>query len=214
MGAYVIPAFEAEATIAAIVRELLSSIPPGAIAPVVVVDDGSRDRTSECAREAGAVVLVHPRNLGKGAALETGLRWAKEHGHPVVVTLDADGQHPPLEAVRLLHHPAGAESLLIGVRDLARAGAPSANQRSNAFSNLVLSGMAGTRLLDTQCGLRRYPVSQTLSLGATARGFAFEAEVVLRAARRGWAIVHVPCDVIYPADRRTHFATQLASWVG
>ena len=205
MGAYVIPAFEAEATIAAIVRELLSSTPPGVATPVVVVDDGSSDRTGERAGEAGAIVLVHPRNLGKGAALETGLHWAKEQGHTVVVTLDADGQHPPLEAIRLLQHPASADSLLIGVRDLARAGAPTANRRSNAFSNIVLSAMAGTRLLDTQCGLRRYPVAQTLSLGATARGFAFEAEVVLRAARRGWPIVHVPCAVIYPQDRKTHF---------
>lgn len=201
MGVYVIPAFQAEATVAALVRALA----PSAEFPVVVVDDGSSDATAEQAERAGATVVRHARNLGKGAALETALRWAVQHGHDVAVSLDADGQHPPEEAVRLMHHTASADALLLGVRDLRAAGAPLANQCSNAFSNLVLSWMAGHRLRDTQCGLRRYPTKQTLALGAKAMGFAFEADVVLRAARKGWPIVQVPCAVLYPADRTTHF---------
>jgi isopenicillin-N N-acyltransferase-like protein len=201
MGAYVIPAFQAEATIAAIVRALA----PSAEMPVVVVNDGSTDNTALEAERAGAVVLEHAANLGKGAALETALRWADEHGHEKVVSLDADGQHPAEEAIRLMHHAASAETLLLGVRDLQAAGAPLANQRSNAFSNFVLSLMAGRRLLDTQCGLRRYPPASTLRLGAKARGFAFEADVVLRAARKGSPIIQVPCAVLYPEARTTHF---------
>ena len=201
MGAFVIPAFQAEGSIASIV----AALSPCAEVPVVVVSDGSTDATAREAERAGAIVLHHARNLGKGAALQTALLWAREHGHDVVVTLDADGQHPPAEALRLMQHPASSGALLLGVRDLRGAGAPRANQRSNAFSNLVLSWMAGRPLQDTQCGLRRYPTDATLSLGAKATGFAFEADVVLRAARCGMPIVHVPCAVLYPASRTTHF---------
>lgn len=214
MGVYVIPAFQAEKTIGSIVGELVSS----GEATVVVVDDGSTDDTAVRAEEAGALVLRHPRNLGKGCALETALRYAKEQGHRTMVSLDADGQHPASEAMRLMSHGASSESLVLGVRDLEGAGAPLANRRSNAFSNLVLSFFGGKRLLDTQCGLRRYPVAATLGLGARASGFAFEADVVLRAARKGLPIVHVPCRVVYPADRTTHFdswrdPTRIVGWV-
>jgi len=201
MGAYLIPAFQAEATI----RSVVLGLSPSPSTPVLVIDDGSTDGTAEQARAAGAIVLSHPQNRGKGAALLTGLEWAREAGHRAVVSLDADGQHPPSEAARLLEHPSSEEALVLGVRNLERAGAPAANRRSNAFSNLVLSWFGGRRLEDTQCGLRRYPVAEALALGARARGFAFEAEVVLRAARTGMPIVHVPCEVLYPHDRTTHF---------
>src|SRR5688572_7235614 len=168
MGVYVIPAFQAEGTIASVVRELAAH----AETPVVVVDDGSTDGTSACAAGAGATVVRHGANRGKGAALKTGLEWARDHGHEVVVSLDADGQHRPADAVKLMHHPAEVGALVLGVRDLRKARAPIANQRSNAFSNLALSWFAGARLLDTQCGLRRYPVRATLALGARDDGFA------------------------------------------
>ena len=174
---------------------------------MLVVNDGSTDATSREAERAGAEVLEHPGNRGKGAALRTGLSHALGLNAKVAVTLDADGQHPPSEAVRLMRHPAPPTTLVLGVRDLVGAGAPRANRFSNAFSNAWLSAFSGTTLLDTQCGLRRYPVSETLALGARANGFGFEAEVVLRAARAGWAIEHVPTRVLYPpaGERTTHF---------
>src|SRR5690606_32366526 len=102
-----------------------------------------------------------------------------------IVTVDADDQHPTAEAIRLLRHPAPAGALVLAVRDMQAAGAPLPNRLSNAFSNRVLSLFGGQRLLDTQCGLRRYPVAETLALGADHPGYAFESELVLRAARRG-----------------------------
>jgi hypothetical protein len=99
--------------------------------------------------------------------------------------------------------------LVLGIRNLVQAGAPIANQWSNAFSNLWLSGFCGRQLLDTQCGLRRYPVKRTLLLNPRARGFGFEAEVILRAARARWCIEQVPVDVLYPpaTERVSHFHT-------
>lgn len=205
----IIPAYQAASTIGNVVTGLIESWSAElATEPrVVVVDDGSTDETSLVARRAGAEVLRHPENRGKGAALTTGLLRARELEFGVAVTLDADGQHPPSEAVRLLEHPAPDTALVLGIRDLAKAGAPKANRFSNAFSNAWLSGFSGKKLLDTQCGLRRYPVQLTLDLGVRSSGFGFEAEVLLRAARAGIRLEQEAVSVIYPPaeTRTTHF---------
>jgi glycosyltransferase involved in cell wall biosynthesis len=202
----VVPAFQAEASITAVVSGLAAALAVDA-GTILVVDDGSSDGTSAAAERAGASVIRHSRNLGKGAALRTGFEAALQRGADAVVSVDADGQHPPEEAARLFHHPAPREALVLGVRDLARDGAPGPSRFSNAFSNVFLSWFGGRALTDTQCGLRRYPVPEALSLGARSTGYAFEAEVLLRAARVGWTIVEVPVRVIYPppAERVSHF---------
>jgi len=174
---------------------------------ILVVDDGSTDRTAEVAERAGASVLRHPTNLGKGAALRTGMSEARRRGFDVAVTVDADGQHPPAEALCLHRSNDNPATLLIGVRDLMAAGAPRANQLSNQFSNLVLSAFTGQRLLDTQCGLRRYPLRSTLALGGRALGYGYEAEILIRAVAEGVPLVHLPIEVIYPPEdeRVSHF---------
>jgi glycosyltransferase involved in cell wall biosynthesis len=201
----VVPAFEAARTVGDVVRGLRAAWPSDD--PVIVVDDGSNDDTRGEAERAGAVVVRHAKNLGKGAALVTGFRRALELGADTVVSVDADAQHPPDEAARLASWNAPGDALVLGVRDLAGAGAPKANQRSNAFSNLVLSAFARRHLSDTQCGLRRYPIRETLALGVGGRGYSFEAEALLRAARAGWRIDEVPVRVVYPpeSERVTHF---------
>ena len=204
---FVVPAYQARASVAAVVQGLQRELAGAEDSPIVVVDDGSTDGTSEAAQSAGARVLRHARNLGKGRALCTGFAALLEAGAEAAVCVDADGQHPPEEAVRLARHGAPREALLLGVRDLARAGAPKKNQFSNAFSNRFLSFALGHALSDTQCGLRRYPLPETLALGGRAAGYGFEAELILRAVRQGWEIVELPVRVIYPAEseRVTHF---------
>jgi len=201
----IVPAYQAERTVATVVRGLLRELGEGA--RVIVVDDGSTDRTAEEAKAAGALLVEHENNRGKGAALRSGFERALELGADVAVTVDADGQHPPEEAARVAQHPAPRSSLVLGVRDLVRDGAPRANRFSNAFSNRFLSWFGGRKLNDTQCGLRRYPLPEVSTLGARSPGYAFEAETVLRAARRGWELVEIPVRVIYPpaAERLSHF---------
>ncbi len=205
----IIPAYQAAATIAEVVSDLRSTWQAalGELPRVIVVNDGSTDATTQQAKRAGAEVIEHPSNRGKGAALATGLSRAAALNAAVAVTLDADGQHPASEALRVFSHPAHPTALVLGVRDLRAAGAPRPNQCSNAFSNAWLSAFARCQLLDTQCGLRRYPVRETLALRARASGFGFEAEVLLRAARAGWPIEHLSIRVIYPPAgvRTTHF---------
>jgi glycosyltransferase involved in cell wall biosynthesis len=201
----VIPAYEAARNVGDVTRETVAIWPVEG--GVIVVDDGSRDDTAEIARAAGATVLRHPANRGKGAALRTGMEHALRAGFPVAVTIDADGQHPPAEARRLLEVDPDPEALVLGVRDLAGAGAPRANQVSNRISNFFLSVFAGQPFADTQCGLRRYPIERTLALGPRDDGYAFEAEIILRAVAGGVRIVEAPVRVLYPPEneRLTHF---------
>jgi glycosyltransferase involved in cell wall biosynthesis len=204
----IVPAYQAARSVGPVVSELLRSWPDGRGAPLVIaVDDGSTDGTAAAAEKAGALVLCHQRNRGKGAALRTGLERARELGAGVAVSVDADGQHPPEEALRILCDPAPPEALVLGVRDLLRDGAPRANRFSNGFSNLFLSLFSRRKLSDTQCGLRRYPVAATLALEPRETGYGFEAEVILRAARAGWRIVETPVRVVYPPEheRVSHF---------
>lgn len=196
----VIPAFEASRTVGSLVAQLLDGFDD-----VWVIDDGSTDGTGDAARGEGARVFRHPTNMGKGAALRTALERAAAEGVDAIVTVDADGQHPPAEAIRLDRAVDDRGALVLGVRDLVASGAPSRNVWSNGVSNYWLSRFAGRALRDTQCGLRRYPVSATLSLGARGERFSFESEVVLRASLGGLRIVELPVDVKYPPDRTTHF---------
>ncbi len=200
--AAVIPAFDAERTIVDVVRSVRSAWVD--LGDVIVVDDGSSDRTRARAIEAGAIVVEHPSNRGKGRALRTGLEEASRRGHDAAVTIDADGQHPTDDAARLAR-VADVDALVLGIRDLKGAGAPRPNQISNAISNGFLSLFSRKLLSDTQCGLRRYPLPATLSLGGRDDGYAFEAEIILLAIAAKMAIVEVPIRVIYPEDRTTHF---------
>ncbi len=203
----IIPAYNAARALPDVLEDLKRELSrrSGPVPEVVVVDDGSTDGTSKCAHEFGVRVLRHPENLGKGAALRTGLSHAQASGARSAVTMDADGQHQAQDALALLDHPAPPHAFVIGVRDLKAAHAPRANRASNAFSNLVISAFARTKLLDTQCGLRRYPLPLTFEVDSGAPGFAFEADVLLRAARAGARIEHMPVSVHYPEDRTTHF---------
>jgi len=202
----IVPAYEAAASIARVLDELTATLPcaPGSI---VVVDDGSTDDTAGLAERAGAHVVRCGRNGGKGAALVRGLEEAASLGFGVALTVDADGQHPASSAAQLLAASPDPKVLILGIRDLARDGAPRKNRFSNGISNFFLSLFAGQVLKDTQCGLRRYPVGETLALGARATGYAFEAEVILRAIAAGIEIVERPVRVFYPPEeeRLTHF---------
>jgi glycosyltransferase involved in cell wall biosynthesis len=204
----VIPAYQAQSHLGAVLSELRRQAEARSLPLcMLVVDDGSTDSTYEVAVRAGVEVVRHERNLGKGAALHTGLAWAKARGFSQAVTADADGQHPVNEILRLVDVRAQSNALVLGVRDLLRDRAPKASRFSNALSNRFLSFFTGLRLRDTQCGLRRYPVEPTLGLRCRDPGYAFEAEVILRAARAGLPILQLPIRVHYPekAARLSHF---------
>ncbi len=203
--AVLIPAFNAERSIAAVVAGTLRHV-----STVVVVDDGSVDRTAEEARAAGATVIQHAVNRGKGAALQTGMRWLTENHFCRALTLDADGQHLPEEIPRLLEAAeADRDAIWIGDRQLERLTEVTTpiKRFGNRFANRWVEIACGMSIPDTQSGFRIYPIATTLALGVRAQRFAFETEVLIRARRAGITVHSVPVKVYYPRpeERISHF---------
>jgi glycosyltransferase involved in cell wall biosynthesis len=210
--AFVIPVYNHVRNVAEVVRAALQSQ-----APVIVVDDGSTDGSGEAiAGLAGAIVIRHPINQGKGAAILSGLAAAAAPsvGARFVVTVDADGQHDPDDARRLLATlaPDGTASsvanLLIGARvGMDRAQVPWSSRMGRGFSGFWVWACGGPMLSDSQSGFRVYPVAETLALPTRARRFEFEVEVLVHAHRAGIPIREVPVSVAYdpPGGRVSHF---------
>jgi glycosyltransferase involved in cell wall biosynthesis len=173
--------------------------------PVLVVDDGSTDGSGNLAEQAGATVLRHPVNRGKGAALATGFAFACRAYADAVVTLDADGQHDPDEIPKLLEaHRAEPRALIIGVRSFAAEDMPRRSRIGNRISTWWISKFAGRRHSDTQSGFRLYP-APLIALPLRSQRFETETELVLRAAKERLPLVEVPVKTIYAVEQSTHF---------
>jgi glycosyltransferase involved in cell wall biosynthesis len=201
--AALIPAYQAEATVAQVVRDTRAVVPD-----VVVVDDGSSDATGEVARAAGATVLRQEPNAGKGAALGRGFAHLKAAGFTHAATLDADGQHYPDEIPRLLAAlPTDGRALVVGVRRKEGQKIAAVARFGNWVADALMTRIAGQPLPDTQSGFRVYPLAATLALAATGSRYDFETEILLRAARRRVPLIGVPVRVYYPpiAERVSHF---------
>ena len=191
--AALVPALDAAETVGDVVRGALRRLDG-----VLVVDDGSSDATAAEARAAGAEVLSHGENLGKGAALVSGLRYLRERGFGHAVSLDADGQHLPDEIPHLVaESEAHPEAIVCGTRRI-EADVAAIKRFGNEFANLWVWIATGRDLGDTQCGFRVYPIAATLGLGSTGQRFDFETEVLIRAVRAGIDVRSVPVRVFYP----------------
>ena len=207
-----IPAYNAAAHVADVVHGARKSG-----LPVLVVDDGSRDATSDRAEQAGATVLRHPANRGKGAALQTGFAYAEKHGFAAVLTLDADGQHDPDEMPALraafAQHPG---SLILGVRSFDPRLMPRRSRIGNHISTYFISRFSHRRHSDTQTGFRIYP-RRLFTLPLQTRRFDTETELLLWASKLAVPLVEVPIRTIYhsrghaPAPEASASAAQPAS---
>lgn len=201
--AVLIPAYRCAATIAAVVAGARQHV-----ARVLVVDDGSPDDTGARAAAAGAEVLRFPANRGKGAALRAGLERLAAAGVRHALTMDGDGQHLASEIPALLAATAAQpEALVVGARRIGTQEVKPIRLFGNRFANRWVEIACGRALPDTQSGFRVYPLPATLQLGASAERFAFETEILIRAARAGLPIVSVPVAVYYPpaAERVSHY---------
>ena len=189
----------------------LKSIIDGAkqLFPVIVVNDGSTDATAQVlAGTSGIRVVTLDRNQGKGAALQAGFARAIELGFTHTITLDADGQHPVSAlsafADQCRVHP---DALIVGVRDLKESGAPLIRRIPNALSNFWFRFETGIRLSDTQCGYRVYPACLIRKLNVESSRYAFELEVMVKAAWAGIPLIpqSVQADYAAPTSRLSHF---------
>ncbi len=188
----IVPAFDEEDSLPATLAEVRAR---DAAVDVLVVDDGSRDGTSRVARAAGVTVVRHPVNLGVGGALQTGFRFACEHGYDIGVQFDADGQHDPayLEAV-LAPVLAGRCNVSIGSRYVTRTGyrAPIHRRLGMLLFAGVVKMALGQRITDTTSGFRAYDRAvMEVCQHDFPKDFP-DAPLLITLARQGFTLLEVP----------------------
>lgn len=155
---------------------------------MIVVDDGSHDRTADVAREKGAIVISHPRNMGLGAALRTGLKAALERGADCAITFDADGQHDPKAVLEMARSLDGAD-FVIGVRHFKDI--PLNKRVGNSILNYITRLLGGV-LTDSQSGMRALNRRALEALRIRSNRYEVSSELVIRAKRLGLRIKEVP----------------------
>jgi glycosyltransferase involved in cell wall biosynthesis len=197
--AAVIPALNAARFLPALLAEIRALHPEMRL---VIVDDGSSDGTGEAARASGAEVLVHPVNRGKGAALETGFRWALAEGVERVFTLDADGQHLPREMALFQEEMRrGRWDVVVGSRMADTRGMPLVRLLTNRFTSGVIGMLAGTEIPDSQSGFRLFRTACLAGLAIRSSRYDAESEILVRLARRGYRIGSVPITTVYGDEK-------------
>jgi glycosyltransferase involved in cell wall biosynthesis len=173
---------------------------------VIVVDDGSSDRTAEVARKAGAEVIIHETNAGKGGALKTGFTAAVDLGADIIVTMDSDGQHNPADIPRLVDPILKGEAEMVnGSRYLNGLDRNTPIYRRvgqrvlDRFTNLN----SGLRITDSQSGFRAFAASTKDIFRFNAQGMAIESEMLADAGKSGVRIKEVEIGVRYDVDCST-----------
>jgi glycosyltransferase involved in cell wall biosynthesis len=193
-----IPAWNEGARVGSVVAETRKHL------SVLVVDDGSLDHTAAAAEEAGATVISHSRNRGKGVALTTGFDWGLSRGYEGILTLDADGQHDAADIPSFLDAYQNNEGeLIIGKRDFTAM--PFPRGYTNPFGSWLLSLALEEHIPDNQSGFRLHDRSLLEVLDLTTTGFELEVEVIIQAVCQGMRIGWVEIRTIYGIDKRSYF---------
>jgi len=192
--AAIIPAYREEQHISDVVRRTRQQLDH-----VVVIDDGSSDNTARCAREAGAEVIVHGQNRGKGEAIKTGLRHWLDRQFIYVIILDADGQHLPEEIDRFMATAAqaGDRSFFLGNRMNNLTGMPFIRRVVNRYMSNRISRICRQKIPDTQCGFRMLDRQLIPELFDGGNRFDYETEMLIIASRKGYRIESVPITTVY-----------------
>lgn len=192
-----IPAFNEEKRIGEVVSGVLKYVPR-----VIVVDDGSTDGTARAARDAGAEIVTHGRNLGKGASLRDGLEKAFSEGFDPVIVLDGDGQHDWDEIPLFLTADRGGRlDVIVGNRMGRTEGMPLVRRLTNRVTSFFASRLAGRGIPDSQCGFRLIHGSAFRRMEFKTARYDTETEMLLDAARGGCRIGFVDVKTIYGAEQ-------------
>ena len=196
-----IPAFNEEAKIAGILIKLkkISN-------DIIVCDDGSQDLTSNIARELGATVIQHERNMGYGAAIKTIFLKSQEMKADVLITFDADGQHR-IEDIGKVLEPIKNNSadIVIGSRFLDDSqNIPKYRKLGIKAITELTNITGGTKISDSQSGFRAYNQKVLENIKPTESGMGISTEILIKAQKKGFEIVEVPITIKYEGDTSTH----------
>lgn len=193
-------AFNEEPTVAEVVRRTSAHV-----SSVLVVDDGSGDGTAAAAEAAGAIVIRHERNRGKGAAVRSGLATILAGPASHVLFIDADLQHDPDEIPSLLAAAEAGADVVVGSRFAEKSRIPRHRYLANAIGSRILSLFAGAYLEDTQSGFRLIAADLLRRIEIEREDFAIETEILLKAVGLGARVSYVPIRAIYFAERQSRF---------
>lgn len=208
--AVLIPAYNASATLRGVIEGIKVFV-----SSIVVVDDGSTDATAQIAQAAGAQVLRHQINRGKGVALRTGFWFLLQQGYEAIITMDADGQHNASYIPVLIHaYEEGRGDIVIG----SRAGEFHAMSWLRRFWNQLgvkaVSKLIGTPLTDTQSGYRLIKAEVLQGLPLRATGYEVELELLIKACKRRHRVVEIPVTTHFIDGRHSsHFRPVRDTWL-
>ncbi len=196
----VIPSFNVEKSIYEVVQRI-----PKDIFEIIVVDDGSRDKTAEIAKKAGAKVITHDVNCGKGRAIRNGTSQSKGD---IIVFLDADLQHKPEDIYNLVEPiQRGRADITIGSRFLGNIQTmPLARKLSNTISSFLIRLFFGVTVKDTQSGYRAIKREFFEKMDLESERYNIETEILYYVGKFNMKVEEVPIETIY-GDEKSHFKT-------
>ncbi|MEI7674438.1 MAG: glycosyltransferase family 2 protein [bacterium] len=197
--AFVIPAYNESAAVGQVVSGLKSALKGVTYDyQIVVVDDGSRDNTVQIAKNSGAFVIRHILNTGSGGATATGLSYAQQNNFDIAVTLDADGQHDPKDALKGVFEITKRNcDLLIGSRLIDSTGMSKVKIMGNKGLSFITYLLFGINVTDSQSGLRVYSKKALDNLKWKTSGYEFCSEMLWRAKQLRLDIQEYPIKAIY-----------------
>ena len=189
----ILPAYNAEATLGKVVKDLRRNLPGSMI---IGVDDGSTDGSRNILRAMADETIEFERNRGKGAALRAGFKAALDKGAAAVLTIDSDGQHDAAFAPAIVGALDRAD-IVIGTRDLSGKAVPKHRRIANMISSAATRAVSGGKVRDSQSGYRAIRADVLRKVDAVGDRYEFETDFIIRAARAGFTTVNVPISTIY-----------------
>ncbi len=189
-----IPAYNEEKFLDELLIRVKNHFPPENI---LVVDDGSEDRTADIARSQGVNLLTNRVNRGKGYTLSRGFEFAVKRGFDAVITMDADLQHDPDEIPLFIDKFLCGCDVVVGSRWQSMMGMPLDRYLSNRLTTTIIDAIAGQRIEDTQSGYRLISTDVLRRIKVRATHYDAESELIVKAARAGFKLCNVPIKTIY-----------------
>lgn len=192
-----IPAYNAENSIDELLERLLLFVPKD---DILVVNDGSTDKTGQKTKDKGIKIISNKVNLGKGAALKVGFNYAIENRYDAIITLDADLQHPP-ELIPKFLSAAENSDLVIGKRNIKLSNTPIDRYISNKLTSLIISTLLRKKIPDSQCGYRLIKTEALKKVSLQSNKYELESEMIIKFCKKGYRISTVDIPTIYKGEK-------------